>query len=314
MKLRLLSIVFLPLFTSFIPIKEDKTVKAGMKMQDFVITISKYAKSFDPNFAIIPQNGLDLVYNKIDPSEGFYDNYLDAIDGIGVEDLFFDKTLKTDSYRYAILKNIKEKKKIIVSDYITNDSDIPTVISKNKEEGFICFPRVHNNESYKSIPSDIINENSNDIRLFNEAQNFLYLINSIEFKTKSDYIKAIAATNYDVVAIDLFFDDTPLTKADVEQLKIKSNGGKRLVIAYINIGAAENWRYYWYGNWILNDPVWIKRQYPGYENEFYVQFWHEDWQNIIFGNDASYMKKIINAGFSGAYLDNTEDYYFLYNK
>ena len=46
-----------------------------MKMQDFVINISKYAKDFDPNFAIIPQNGLDLVYNKIDPSEGLNEKH-----------------------------------------------------------------------------------------------------------------------------------------------------------------------------------------------------------------------------------------------
>jgi cysteinyl-tRNA synthetase len=314
MKIGLFSLLFLPLFTSFIPPKENNTIKAGLKMQDFVIKISKYAKDFDPNFAIIPQNGLDLVFNKIDPSEGLNEKYLNAIDGMGVEDLFFDKRLKTDSYRYSILKKVKDRKKIIVSDFITNDSDVEKVVAKTTEEGFLCFPRVNNNEFYKTIPSEIINENSNDIKLFSEAQNFLYLINGSEFKTKSDYIKAISNTNYDAIAIDLFFDDRPLTKVDLEQLKIKSNGGKRLVIAYINIGAAENWRYYWSGNWIVNDPVWIKKQYPGYENEFYVQFWHEDWQNIIFGNETSYFKKIIDAGFNGAYLDNTEAYYFLYNK
>jgi len=81
----------------------------------------------------------------------------------------------------------------------------------------------------------------------------------------------------------------------------------------MNIGAAENWRYYWYGNWIINDPVWIKKNYAGYEDEFYVQFWHQDWQNIIYGNDESYLKKIVDAGFDGVYLDNVEAYYFLYN-
>lgn len=314
MKIRLISILFIPLFTSFIPLKENNTVKAGLKMQDFVINISRYAKGIDANFIVIPQNGLDLVFNKIDSSEGLNDKYIDAIDGIGVEDLFYDKKLKTDSYRYSILKQVKDKKKIVVSDFITNDSDIPSVISSCKKEGFLCFPRTSTNGYYKTIPKEISNENSNDIQKFSEAQNFLYLLNAIEFKTKADFIKALSETNYDVIAIDLFFDDAPLTKEDLKQLKIKSNGSKRLVISYINIGAAENWRYYWYGNWIVNDPTWINKQYPGYENEFYVQFWNEEWQNIIFGNDTSYLKKIIDAGFDGAYLDNTEAYYFLYNK
>ncbi|MFD0779257.1 endo alpha-1,4 polygalactosaminidase [Flavobacterium myungsuense] len=100
----------------------------------------------------------------------------------------------------------------------------------------------------------------------------------------------------------------------MNQLKTKANGAKRLVIAYMNIGAAENWRYYWNGNWILNDPVWIKKNYAGYENEFYIQFWNPEWQTIIYGNDKSYLKKIIDAGFDGVYLDNVEAYYFLYNK
>jgi len=45
-----------------------------------------------------------------------------------------------------------------------------------------------------------------------------------------------------------------------------------------------------------------------------VQFWNPEWQKIIYGNDDSYMKKILDAGFDGAYLDNVEAYYFLYNK
>lgn len=314
MKIKILSILIVILFTSFMTSKDSNTVKAGLKMQDFVINISKYARSFDADFIIIPQNGIDLIFNKINPSLGLNTNYTNAIDGIGIEDLFFDKKLKTDSYRYNNLQKIKNKKKIIVSDHITNDDDIATVIAKNKEEGFLCFPRVNGNEYYQQIPKEIIDENTNDIQQLSDAKNFLYLINSSEFKTKTDFIKAIANTNYDVVSIDLFFDDKPLTSDEIEQLKTKANGAKRLVIAYMNIGAAENWRYYWNGNWILNDPVWIKKNYVGYENEFYIQFWHEDWQKIIYGNDKSYLKKIVDAGFDGVYLDNVEAYYFLYNK
>ena len=85
-------------------------------------------------------------------------------------------------------------------------------------------------------------------------------------------------------------------------------------VFYINIGSAENFRYYWDGNWIIGDPAWIKKKYEGYQDEFYVEFWNPEWQKIIYGNNNSYMKKILDAGFDGAYLDNVEAYYFLYNK
>ncbi len=35
--------------------KEKKTVKAGIKMQDFIISISNYARAQDPDFILIPQ-------------------------------------------------------------------------------------------------------------------------------------------------------------------------------------------------------------------------------------------------------------------
>jgi cysteinyl-tRNA synthetase len=33
--------------------------------------------------------------------------------------------------------------------------------------------------------------------------------------------------------------------------------------------------------------------------------WYRDkqWQDIIYGNDSSYLKKILDAGFDGVYLD-----------
>lgn len=111
-----------------------------------------------------------------------------------------------------------------------------------------------------------------------------------------------------------FFDGVEFTSSEINQLKIKANGGKRLVISYINIGSAEKFRYYWGKNWGLHHPSWLKRKYDGYDDEFWVKFWKKEWQQIIYSNNNSYMKKIINAGFDGAYLDNVEAYYFLYYK
>jgi len=34
-----------------------------------------------------------------------------------------------------------------------------------------------------------------------------------------------------------------------------------------------------------------------------VQYWDTEWQEIIYGNSESYLKKIIDAGFDGVYLD-----------
>jgi cysteinyl-tRNA synthetase len=81
----------------------------------------------------------------------------------------------------------------------------------------------------------------------------------------------------------------------------------------MSLGSAENYRYYWQTDWRLNHPSWIKKKYEGYDDEYWVEFWEKEWQDIIYGSDSSYLNKIINAGFDGVYLDNVEAYYFLYH-
>ena len=299
---------------AFTNIKESKTMKAAVKMQDFVIDISKYARSIDSNFVIIPQNGPELAFEKLNTDGKFRKAYIDAIDGIAVEDLFYNGKPKIDQYRLQILRKLQTEKQVMVSDFITKDDAIELIKSQSSKENFLLYPRVSSNEHYREIPEIVPNENDKDILQLSDAKNYLYLINPANIRTKRAYIKAISETNFDMITIDLFFNDEPLTPKDVEQLKRKANGGKRLIISYVNIGAAENWRYYWNRNWQLNDPIWLKKKYVGYEDEFYVQFWHEDWKNIIYGNPESYVKKILDAGFDGAFLDNVEAYYFLYNK
>lgn len=292
--------------------KEKRSKKAAKKMQDFIINISNYSKKYKSNFIIIPQNGIELAFNDIDPKKGINYSYLNAIDGIGVEELFYNGTLYVDNYRLYMLQKLKDLKKILVSEYILDKDNISDAIDRNINNGFICFIRTADNYHYSLIPDSVINSNNNDIMNLSDAQNYLYLINTDNFLSKQDMINAIANTNFDVVIIDLFFNKEMLTLNDVNRIKVKANGGKRLVISYISIGSAERYRYYWKKCWGLHHPLCIKRKYKGYNDEFWVEFWKKDWQKIIYGNDNSYIKKIIDAGFDGAYLDNVEAYYFLY--
>ena len=49
---------------------------------------------------MIPQNGLELAFNNLDEDSGLYVSLINAIDGFGVEELFYDGKLKVDEYRY----------------------------------------------------------------------------------------------------------------------------------------------------------------------------------------------------------------------
>lgn len=283
-------------------------------MQDFVINISNYAREYDPDFIIIPQNGIELAFNNADQNDGLNAPYLSSINGIGVEELFYNGDYSLDNERLSMLQQLKALKMIMVSEFVTNNDNISDAFTKNYNQGFICFTRNSDNYHYIQIPDSVPKENTTDISSLSLAQNYLYLISTDNYSSKQDMINAISATNFDVILMDLFFEETEFTSSEIDQLKLKANGGQRLVLSYISIGSAEKYRYYWKNNWGLHHPLWLKRKYDGYDDEFWVKFWKKDWQDIIYGSDNSYMKKIINAGFDGAYLDNVEAYYFLYYK
>lgn len=311
--MRLIPIIILAIF-SFSCAKEKRSNKAAEKMQDFVIDISKYAKQTNPNFLIIPQNGIELAFNHADPLEGLNVNYMNAVDGFGVEALFYNETYALDNERLPMLQTLKSSKKILVSEWVTQNNHIEDAYTQNHNEGFICFTRNANNYHYTEIPDTIPYENSNDIHQLSDAKNYLYIINSDHYSSKQDFINAISNTNYDLVLIDLFYEEIEFTPAEINLLKTKANGGKRLVISYMNIGSAEKFRYYWKAHWTLHIPMWIHKKYDGYNDEFWVKFWNPEWQQIIYGNDQSYLKKILNSGYDGVYLDNIEAFYFLYYK
>lgn len=292
--------------------KEKHSDEAGHKMQNFVINISNYARGIDPDFIIIPQNGVELAYNNLEPAEGLNEEYLNAIDGFGVEELFYNGSYKPDGERIPLLQELKDSKRVLVSEYITDDSEIENAFSLNNAEGFVCFPRTKNNYDYLSIPETIQFSNADSITSLSQVKNYLYLISTDNFPTKKDMLDAIAETNFDLIIIDLFYEEFQLSRLEVNALKKKANGGTRLVIAYMNVGSAENYRYYWDDNWGLHHPTWIKRRYSGYKDEYWVKFWISEWQEIIYGNPNSYTSRILESEFDGAYLDNVEAYYFLY--
>ena len=110
--------------------------------------------------------------------------------------------------------------------------------------------------------------------------------------------------------MDFFFgdDNQEFNTAEVEQLKQKANGGTRLVVIYMSIGEAEDYRYYWNESWTVGLPEWIEAENPEWEGNYKVQYWNSAWQSIIFGNKNAYLDKIIGVGFDGVYLDIIEGF------
>lgn len=285
---------------------EDK-IDYRHQMRSFVIEISETAKAENPDFLVVPQNGIELIFEE---NELPAVDYLNAIDAVGQEDLFygypeFNKPTPTpdNAYLKKHLDSAKSNnKKVLVTDYCKTPEFIERSYSLNQENNYISFaaPR----RELDIIPgAPIFNENKADINKLSKVKNFLYILNYAEYPSKQELISELAFTNYDLIILDLFFNEDTFTAEEIQQLKKKKNGGDRLVIAYMSIGEAEDYRYYWDETWNSNQPDWLVEENPHWAGNFKIAYWNEDWKNLIYRNENSYLSKIVNANFDGVYLD-----------
>ena len=280
-------------------------------MRDFVIRISETARTQDADFVVIPQNGIELVAMGDDAHSELAETYLAAIDGHGQEDLFYgysrdDKPTPSDETDYLLSylrRSQQTGNRILVTDYCSRPDHVADARSRCDAECFVSFAAP--SRELDVIPAGApTHENAQDIIKLSETQNFLYLLNAEQFSSKNQFIESVEATNYDMVIMDLFFDDgTAFTAAEVERLKHKANGGKRLVICYMSIGEAEDYRYYWQSAWKRHKPAWLARENPSWPGNYKVRYWCSEWQDIICGAGDSYLNRILSAGFDGVYLD-----------
>ena len=98
-------------------------------------------------------------------------------------------------------------------------------------------------------------------------------------------------------AVILRLQDGEFTFAEIQRLR-QSSVCKRRVLAYLSIGEAEDYRWYWQSGWEPGDPDWIVQSDPDWPGNYYVKFWDPAWQNILY----AYLDRILAAGFDGVYL------------
>ena len=100
----------------------------------------------------------------------------------------------------------------------------------------------------------------------------------------------------------------PLPAAEVTRLKVKPDGKKRIALAYMSVGEAERFRFYFKDDWKTDPPEWLGAENCAWPDAFKVQFWHDGWKDIVWRGRNAYLKKIIDAGFDGVYLDRVDIY------
>jgi cysteinyl-tRNA synthetase, unknown class len=300
-------------------IEPDKTsldfdslnIEYRQAMRKWVAKIGQIAKAKKSNFLIIPQNCSLLFTDNGEPDGNLCYDFISVIDGVGQEGINFGNIrynkatneINRDKLTSQLNIGTKSGLTVLAVDYCNDENKINITQEYNEENNFIGFQAT--SIDLLEIPAIIpLNENPYDIRNLSSAQNFLFLLDTEYFKDKEEYILSLSETNYDILVIDAFFKiGEMLTNKDLKRLKRKAGGGSRLVISYLSIGEAEDYRYYWNQDYSKSLPSWILEENPEWKGNYIVEYWNEEWQDIIAAGKGSYLNRIIDAGFDGVYLD-----------
>jgi cysteinyl-tRNA synthetase len=144
------------------------------------------------------------------------------------------------------------------------------------------------------------------------------------YQLQNAQASAISST-IDLLVVDYARGGTrAMNPHDVERFKTRNDGRRRIVLAYMSIGEAENYRYYWQPTWASTPPSWLGQENPEWKGNYNVRFWDRDWQSIFVDPVAApaaitqkmaallglrrkpYLDAIIDAGFDGVYLDRVD--------
>jgi len=152
-----------------------------------------------------------------------------------------------------------------------------------------------------------------DGRLSN-VRNWMFQLQELD---EDGAVETLAATEYDMLVIEAgynFSDWSYETQKIIDQLKVKPDGSSRILLAYIDIGQAEDYRDYWQNDWVA--PTAHKRGNPkflitidpdGWSGNFPVAYWDDDWQSLWLGSNGI-VADLARFGFDGVLLDWVEAY------
>ncbi|MFC2105952.1 endo alpha-1,4 polygalactosaminidase [Candidatus Bipolaricaulota bacterium] len=282
-------------------------------MRALVAELAEYTKIQAPDFLVIAQNGDELLTTGETAVASLASDYVAAVDGLGREDLFYGYSndnqptpAESTNWMLAYLDRAETLGiEVLVTDYCWDQVLMDDSYSGNAAHEFSSFAapsRVL--DIIPDYPAHPFEVHAGDVISLSDARNFLYLINPWQFETKASLLDALAGTNYDALILDLEFNGAPLSAEDVGMLKVKANGGTRLVLCYLSVGEAEDYRSYWNSAWSTNPPEWLSDENPDWPGNYPVRFWHPEWRDIVF----AMLDDVLAAGFDGVYLDRVDVY------
>lgn len=140
-----------------------------------------------------------------------------------------------------------------------------------------------------------------------KVEHWLYLI---DVNLDESTVERIESSEHDLVVIDLISSEEANADYPIAEVvdRLRGPDGERIVLAYLDIGEAEDYRTYWEQDWEIGHPDWLVATDPdGWDGNYPVAYWRDEWSNIWL-EDGGLLDQVVDAGFDGVYLDWVEAY------
>ncbi len=291
------------------------------EMVELVRRIAARARATGPDFGVFPQNGAGL---------GAQPAYLETVTGIGQEDLHygyrrdgvptppvFTRALRAELDRFRAARRL-----VLTIDYPFRGARpvfdraarkrIRRAYRLSRKQGYVPYATVRGLDRLVVSPGFRPSPNRPPIAAWSAVREWGYQLQPSRGQSRADFLAGVGRSGFDMVVMDYSFDGgDPRKWSAVEVADLKRRLGGKLV-AYLSIGEAEDYRYYWKPEWDRNRdgvpeagaPPWLARGNPDWKGNYKVRYWDPAWQEIVLG----YLDRIRAQGFDGVYLDLVDAY------
>ena len=297
----------------------SQSVDPRAAMIAFVEAIAAHVRAGDPAFAVFPQNAAELAQ---DPG------YLATVTGIGQEDTFYGYKApgrKSPAKATALIETgldvFKTAGKLVLTvDYPFHDQNRPVFnqLARRKidrlyglslEKGYVPYATVLNLDWLTMNPGHFPNPNHGAVTAWSQVQNFAYQLQPSKDESREAFLSALGSSGYDLIVMDYSFDGSgPQAFRPGEIAALRNQCGCKL-LAYVSIGEAESYRWYWQSSWGTDPPPWLGPENPNWPGDYRVRYWDPAWQAIVF----QYLDQVMAQGFDGVYLDTVDTYEYWQN-
>ncbi len=198
----------------------------------------------------------------------------------------------------------------IIADTLSEENEYFNLAISNPKG--LNFPQgITEISSQKTIVDD---DQINRRTQLQQAMTWMYQIQGLD---ETNAVATLAETNYPLLVLEPghnFSDFAYDTQAMLQSLRTTPSGKKRVILAYIDIGQAEDYRNYWQAHW--SAPTATSRGQPdflvsidpdGWSGNYPVAYWDQRWKAIWLG-DNGIIAQLTRLGFDGVYLDWVEAY------